>query len=56
MAEEPTQRRLAAILAAEIVRARPGFALGQVGMTEPFKNPADLEHLLEGLRKAGLPD
>jgi TolB-like protein/Tfp pilus assembly protein PilF len=40
---------------AEILRARPGFALGQVGVVEPFQNPADLEHLLEGLRKAGLP-
>jgi TolB-like protein len=42
--------------AAEILRARPDFALAQVGITEPFKDPADLEHLLDGLRKAGLPD
>jgi TolB-like protein/Tfp pilus assembly protein PilF len=40
---------------AEILRARPGFALGQVGIVEPFQDPADLEHLLDGLRKAGLP-
>ena len=40
---------------AEILRARPGFALGQVGIVEPFRDPADLEHLLDGLRKAGLP-
>jgi tetratricopeptide (TPR) repeat protein len=41
---------------AEILRTRPGFALGQVAMTESFKDPADLERLLDGLRKAGLPD
>jgi adenylate cyclase len=39
---------------AEIIRARPNFALGQVPLTEPFRDPADLEHLLDGLRKAGL--
>jgi adenylate cyclase len=41
---------------AEILRARPGFALAQVGVVEPFQDAADLEHLLEGLRKAGLPE
>jgi adenylate cyclase len=42
--------------AAEILRARPSFTLRDVGMTEPFKDPADLEHLVGGLRKAGLPE
>ena len=41
---------------AEIVRMCPSFALGQVSLTEPFKDPADLDHLLEGLRKSGLPE
>ena len=41
---------------AEILRARTGFTIRQVQMTETFKNPADLEHLLSGLRKAGLPE
>jgi adenylate cyclase len=41
---------------AEILRARPNFSLRDVGMTEPFKDPADLEHLVGGLRKAGLPE
>lgn len=40
---------------AEILRARPAFALGQVGIVEPFRDHSDLEHLLDGLRKAGLP-
>jgi TolB-like protein/Flp pilus assembly protein TadD len=39
---------------AEILQARPGFTLGQVGLTEAFDDPAELEHLLDGLRKAGL--
>ena len=41
---------------AEILRASPGFRLGQVRMTEPFKDPADPEHLLDGVRKAGRPE
>jgi adenylate cyclase len=42
--------------AAEILRARPDFTIGDVRKIEPFKDPADLEHLLDGLRKAGLPE
>ena len=42
--------------AAEILRVRPNFTLRDVAMTEPFKNPDDLEHLVGGLRKAGLPE
>jgi hypothetical protein len=34
----------------------PGFSLGQVGLTETFKDQADMDHLLKGLRKAGLPE
>src|SRR5262245_31284370 len=44
------------ICAAELLRTRPGFMLEQVKLTEPFKNPADLDHLLDGLRQAGLSD
>jgi TolB-like protein/class 3 adenylate cyclase/tetratricopeptide (TPR) repeat protein len=40
----------------ELLRARPSFALQQVKLTETFKNPADLDRLLDGLRKSGLPD
>jgi TolB-like protein len=42
--------------AAEMLRGRPNFTLRDVGFTEPFTDPADLEHLVGGLRKAGLPE
>jgi TolB-like protein/class 3 adenylate cyclase len=32
------------------------FSLTKFAAKEPFKNPADLEHLLDGLRQAGLPE
>ena len=41
---------------AELLRARPSFALEQVKLTERFKDPANLERLLDGLRQSGLPD
>jgi TolB-like protein len=41
---------------AELQRGHPDTSLGQVGLTERFKDPADLERLLDGLRKAGLPE
>ena len=34
----------------------PGFAIETAAKTEPFKNPADLEHFLDALREAGLPE
>src|SRR5262249_22716795 len=40
----------------EVLRMRPAFTLGQVGTIEIYKDPRDLDHLLDGLRKAGLPD
>jgi TolB-like protein/Flp pilus assembly protein TadD len=49
------QMERARAIGAEIIRARPNFALGQVGLTEPFKDPVDLDHLLDGLRRTGLP-
>ena len=41
---------------AEWRRLRPLGSLLEYATNEPFKNPADLEHLLDGLRKAGLPE
>ena len=40
----------------ELLRMRSDFRLGQVGVVETFKAPADLIPLVEGLRKAGLPE
>jgi TolB-like protein len=42
--------------AAEILRIKPDFSVRDVERTEPFQDPTDLEHLKDGLRKAGLPD
>ena len=41
--------------AAEVLRMKPGFSIGTYAKQEPFKDPANLEHLLVGFRKAGLP-
>ncbi|MGH6932194.1 MAG: adenylate/guanylate cyclase domain-containing protein, partial [Dongiaceae bacterium] len=41
---------------AECRAMRPHGSLLDYAASEPFKNPADLEHLLDGLRKAGLPE
>jgi adenylate cyclase len=40
---------------AEALKLAPGYTLERAAATEMFKNPADLEHYLDGLRKAGLP-
>ena len=42
--------------AAEVLRLAPDFSLTRFATKEPYKNPADREHLIEGLRKAGLPE
>jgi hypothetical protein len=34
----------------------PGFSLNRYAEKGPFKNSADRERLIEGLRKAGLPE
>jgi TolB-like protein/class 3 adenylate cyclase/Flp pilus assembly protein TadD len=41
-------------LAAEILQLKPDFHLS--GVTLGYKNPADAEHVFEGMRKAGLPE
>jgi hypothetical protein len=39
----------------EYLRQRPGRTVRKESMYS-FRNPADLEHLLDGLRKAGMPE
>jgi adenylate cyclase len=40
--------------AAEVLRLKPDFHFSEVKLV--YKNPADAEHLFEGMRKAGLPE
>ena len=42
--------------AKELLRAEPGFSLAAFAKTQPYKDRALLDGLLELLRKAGLPD
>jgi tetratricopeptide (TPR) repeat protein len=39
---------------AEALRINPDYSLEHRRKTLPYKNPADFEHLLDGLRKADL--
>jgi len=39
-----------------VSRIQPDFKLGQVATIEIYKDPGDLDHLLDGLRMAGLPE
>jgi adenylate cyclase len=41
--------------AADVLRINPSFTIESWKCTTPFKDPKDLEHLIDGLRKAGLP-
>jgi adenylate cyclase len=43
-------------LAADCLDKKPDFTIGRWMKKEPFKNPADAEHLIECLRAAGLPE
>jgi adenylate cyclase len=42
--------------AAEVLRINPGFTIERHKRIFVYKDPKDLEHRLEGLRKAGLPE
>jgi adenylate cyclase len=42
--------------AAEVLRINPGFTIQSYKHIAVFKDPKDLEHRLDGLRKAGLPE
>jgi TolB-like protein/Tfp pilus assembly protein PilF len=41
---------------AEILLANPGFSIAQHLRIEPYKRQADIDHLADGMRKAGLPE
>jgi adenylate cyclase len=40
----------------ELMRVNPGYSLGKNQVETPYKNPADFDRIVEGLRKAGLPE
>ena len=40
----------------ELMRVNPAFSLEHRRKVLPYKNPADFERIVEGLRKAGLPE
>ncbi len=47
---------LSMAVAAKVLEADPDFSLARWTETEPYKHQADLDHALDGLRKAGLPE
>ena len=49
--EEEAQAALA-----EFVKPRPYYTLKHYAQGEFYKNPGDLKRVLDGLRKAGLPE
>jgi hypothetical protein len=46
----------AAATTAALLQAMPGFSIKWLLLQEAYKHPADTEHLVECLRKAGLPE
>jgi len=52
-AGQPEQARLHA---AEVRRLLPGYSVSRHAAGEPFKRRSDLDHLMDGMRLAGLPD
>jgi adenylate cyclase len=40
---------------AEVLRINPGFTIERFKPLAVYRNPKDAEHLIDGLRKAGLP-
>jgi tetratricopeptide (TPR) repeat protein len=42
--------------AADVLEINPNFSINAWAERAPYKNPADLEHCIDGMRKAGLPD
>jgi adenylate cyclase len=42
--------------AAEVLRINPGFTIESANRVFVYKDPKDLDHLIDGIRKAGLPE
>jgi adenylate cyclase len=42
--------------AAEVLRVNPNYTIGKQRQVSVMKRVDDLEHLVDGLRKAGLPE
>ena len=42
--------------AAMVLRINPGFTIESSKHIFVYKNPKDLEHLMDGMRKVGLPE
>ncbi len=40
----------------EFRQAAPGATVSVFAGGQPYNNPADLQHLLDGMRKAGMPE
>lgn len=50
------QMEAARAAAARMLKDRPDFTVGLAAKITPYQHQADLNHLLDGLRKAGLPE
>jgi adenylate cyclase len=48
--------RFAEAEASEVLRIWPGFTIAKWRPIAVYRNPKDAEHLIDGLRKAGLPE
>jgi hypothetical protein len=46
----------AQVCAREAARLAPDFSIGAYMARQPFRRDADRQHLIEGMRKAGLPE
>ncbi len=41
---------------ADVLRMRPDISADYISQILPFRNPADLEYVIAGLHKAGMPN
>ena len=50
------QLEAARAAAARLLQDRPDYTIGLAAKITPYQHQADLDHFLDGLRKAGLPE